>query len=61
MALCQGNSMIVSGYIDVLLQIKNGFVVIDHKSFPGSKEEAMKKAAYFVGQVGFLQMRCRQL
>ena len=52
-SLRQGNSMIVSGYIDVLLQIENVFVIIDHKSFPGSKEEAMKKAANFAGQVGF--------
>lgn len=51
-ALRHENGTIVSGFIDLLLETQEGFVIIDHKSFPGSREEAGKKAANFAGQLG---------
>ena len=51
-ALRQDNGTIISGFIDLLLETQEGYVIIDHKSFPGNKEEAMKKAASFAGQLG---------
>jgi ATP-dependent exoDNAse (exonuclease V) beta subunit len=51
-ALLQENGTIVSGFIDLLLETSDGFVIIDHKSFPGNIEEAKKKAASFAGQLG---------
>jgi ATP-dependent exoDNAse (exonuclease V) beta subunit len=51
-ALRQANGTIVSGFIDLLLKTPDGFVVVDHKSFPGSREDAEKKAASFAGQLG---------
>jgi ATP-dependent exoDNAse (exonuclease V) beta subunit len=32
------------GWIDLLLKTGSGFVIIDHKSFPGSKEKREEKA-----------------
>jgi ATP-dependent helicase/nuclease subunit A len=51
-ALLQENGNIVSGFIDLLLDSPDGFVIIDQKSFPGSREYAAKKAATFAGQLG---------
>jgi hypothetical protein len=34
------------------LETPEGFVIIDHKSFPGSVADAKKKAASFGGQLG---------
>ena len=42
---------VVRGNADLVLEISEGFVVIDHKSFPGTTEEALKKAAGFAGQI----------
>ncbi|RME57177.1 hypothetical protein D6779_09215, partial [Candidatus Parcubacteria bacterium] len=38
--------------IDVLVELPEGFVIIDHKSFPGSAEEAIERAAGYAGQLG---------
>ncbi len=51
-ALKRKNGTIVSGVIDLLLETTKGFVIIDHKSFPGSVEDAQMKAAGFAGQLG---------
>ena len=42
---------IVSGITDLLLELEDGFVVIDHKSFPGNLEYAVKKAQGFAAQL----------
>jgi ATP-dependent exoDNAse (exonuclease V) beta subunit len=49
--LRQDNGTIVSGFIDLLLETRNGFIIIDHKSFPGSADEAKERAAGFAGQL----------
>lgn len=51
-SLRQENGTIVSGFIDLLLETSGGYIIIDHKSFPGSVDEAKKKAAGFSGQIG---------
>ena len=43
---------IVRGFIDLVLETAEGHVVIDHKSFPGSEERAMERAARYAGQLG---------
>ena len=46
----------VSGVIDLLLETGEGWVVIDHKTFPGKSEGAWrKKCAEFFGQLGAYQ------
>lgn len=50
-AMRQDNGTIVSGFIDLLLEVDDEFIIIDHKSFPGSQEEAGKKVASFAGQL----------
>ena len=50
-ALQQDDGMIVSGFIDLLLETPKGFVVIDHKSFPGSADASRSKAIKFTGQL----------
>lgn len=46
------NGTIVSGFMDLLLNIPDGYIIIDHKSFSGNLEEAKEKAASFAGQLG---------
>jgi len=43
---------IVSGFIDLLLETEEGYIIIDHKTFPGSIADAKEKAAGFAGQLG---------
>jgi ATP-dependent exoDNAse (exonuclease V) beta subunit len=41
--LRKGNQMAM-GWIDLLLETPEGFVIIDHKSFPGSKDRRQERA-----------------
>lgn len=43
---------VVRGTADLVLETGRGFVVVDHKSFPGSLEETAKRADAYLGQVG---------
>ncbi|MDD3813131.1 MAG: UvrD-helicase domain-containing protein [Desulfocapsaceae bacterium] len=51
-ALRQENGTIINGFIDLLLEIPEGYLIVDHKSFAGNAQEAQKKAASFAGQLG---------
>jgi len=42
---------ILKGIADLILELPAGFVVIDHKSFPGNHKQAIEKAATFGGQL----------
>jgi ATP-dependent helicase/nuclease subunit A len=39
------------GTADLILDTPEGYVLIDHKSYPGSHDDALKKAASFAGQL----------
>ena len=39
------------GIADLVLETRAGYVVIDHKSFPGGRDKAVEKAASYAGQV----------
>ena len=39
------------GIADLVLEHKAGFVVVDHKCFPGQRDKAIEKAASYAGQV----------
>jgi len=43
---------IVRGTADLVIEHADGFAVIDHKSFPGSAEQAAQRALGFAGQLG---------
>jgi len=43
---------ILSGVADLVLELEDGTVVIDHKSYPGGRRDAVEKAAGFAGQLG---------
>jgi ATP-dependent exoDNAse (exonuclease V) beta subunit len=45
------NGSIVRGFIDLVLETDSGFVVIDHKSFPGGRAQAIERAATYAGQL----------
>lgn len=45
------NGTMVSGFIDLLLEIQEEMVIIDHKAFPGSQEEVRKKSEEYFGQL----------
>jgi hypothetical protein len=47
----QPNGTIVRGTADLVIEHADGFAVIDHKSFPGSAEQAALRAAGFAGQL----------
>ena len=46
-----GNGSVTRGSSDLVLKVKDGLVVIDHKSFPGSIEQALVRSAGYVGQL----------
>jgi ATP-dependent exoDNAse (exonuclease V) beta subunit len=42
---------LVHGTADLVLQYNDGFVLIDHKTFPGSTDQALSEAAKHAGQL----------
>jgi len=47
----QPNGTIVRGTADLVIEYAEGYAVIDHKSFPGSAEQAAVRAVGFTGQL----------
>lgn len=45
------NNQRVVGLIDLLLQLPEGYVIIDHKSFPGAKDDWRTRAASYYPQL----------
>jgi len=45
------NGQRMNGWIDVLIETAEGCIIIDHKSFPGSKSEWERKALSYSGQL----------
>ena len=41
----------VAGWVDLLVDTPNGWILIDHKAFPGRKEEWPKRALEYSGQL----------
>jgi ATP-dependent helicase/nuclease subunit A len=51
MELKTSEGTIIKGFIDLALEVSDGFVVIDHKSFHGGLSDASDKAATYGGQL----------
>jgi len=51
MELKTSEGTIIKGFIDLALELSDGFVVIDHKSFHGGLSESSEKAATYGGQL----------
>ncbi len=47
----RSNGQLVSGFMDLLLETAAGWVVIDHKSFPGRRADWAAKALKYSGQL----------
>ena len=47
---------VVRGSVDLVVETKSGFFIVDHKSFPGSEKDAMNRA---VGHAGQLELYAR--
>ncbi|MFZ5572871.1 MAG: UvrD-helicase domain-containing protein [Thermodesulfobacteriota bacterium] len=45
------NGTIVSGFIDLLLEMPAQWIIIDHKAFPGSQAEIRERSAEYFGQL----------
>jgi ATP-dependent helicase/nuclease subunit A len=45
------NGQHMNGWIDVLVDTEEGWIIIDHKSFPGRKSEWEQKALSYSGQL----------
>lgn len=45
------NGSTLRGIADLVLETSAGYIVIDHKSFPGGTAKALEKAASYVGQI----------
>src|SRR3546814_12935662 len=43
---------VISGRLDLLIDLGDGFAIVDHKSFPGSVEMDDDRLSAFAGQVG---------
>ena len=43
---------VLNGVADLVLELAETFVVVDHKSYPGSDADALVKASTFAGQLG---------
>jgi ATP-dependent exoDNAse (exonuclease V) beta subunit len=50
-SLRQADGSMLRGTADLVLELPEGFVLVDHKSFPGGLEAAQEKAASFLGQL----------
>jgi ATP-dependent exoDNAse (exonuclease V) beta subunit len=48
----QASGTVVRGTADLVIEHADGFAVIDHKSFPGTAEQAALRARGFAGQLG---------
>ena len=48
----QANGTIIEGNADLVLETDEGYVIIDHKTFPGGREQCIQKAEGFTGQIG---------
>jgi ATP-dependent helicase/nuclease subunit A len=46
-----GEGTTVRGSADLVLEVSNGFVILDHKSFPGQGEAAIERAKTYAGQL----------
>jgi hypothetical protein len=46
------NGTVMRGFADLVLELDEGFVVIDHKTFFGGREQAKERAAEYAGQLG---------
>jgi ATP-dependent exoDNAse (exonuclease V) beta subunit len=46
------NGTVLRGFADLVLELDEGFVLIDHKTFPGGREQAKERAAEYAGQLG---------
>ena len=42
---------VIRGFADLVLELHDGFVVVDHKTFPGGLEAARQHAAEYAGQL----------
>jgi len=47
----QPNGTVVRGTADLVIEHANGFAVVDHKSFPGTAEQAIARAVGYAGQL----------
>jgi ATP-dependent exoDNAse (exonuclease V) beta subunit len=45
------NGSILRGTADLVLELPDGFILLDHKSYPGTPAEVMRKVATFGGQL----------
>ena len=47
----QTDGSICKGIADLVLETDKGFIIIDHKSYPGDRKESIQKAESFAGQL----------
>jgi len=45
------NDQLLSGWIDLAVETENGWLIIDHKSFPAGQDQLEKKALEYSGQL----------
>ena len=50
-AVALENGQRMNGWIDALIETEEGWIIIDHKSFPGRRNERDQKALSYSGQL----------
>ncbi|MHC5062944.1 MAG: UvrD-helicase domain-containing protein [Planctomycetota bacterium] len=43
---------LLRGYVDLVIETDSELIVVDHKSFPGSREQGLEEAKTYAGQLG---------
>ena len=51
----------IEGFIDVLVEIGGGWILIDHKSFPGKRSEWPTEAVSYSGQLALYRKALKKL
>ena len=51
MTMVLDNGQRMNGWIDALIETEEGWIIIDHKSFPGRRSEWDQKALSYSGQL----------
>jgi ATP-dependent exoDNAse (exonuclease V) beta subunit len=51
----------IEGFIDMLVETGNGWILIDHKSFPGKRSEWSTEAVSYSGQLALYREALNKL
>lgn len=60
-AVANDNGQLVEGFMDMLLKTRNGWILIDHKTYPGKRNQWADEAVSYSGQLALYRESLNQL